>query len=1293
MFGKFTDSSDAESTNEMDQTQLKMENILKRNDKDSNLKEGVEHILVSTDHFTVPTTVCSKDGPDITTAMETNMHNLEQTTHILPLQEAQAMLEDPVQMEFEDRSDDDLSTCSKESLTDALKSPEPKFKNPEFCERPLTKIENLAILVDGKNEIKETASLDKHNIQLDDSVYNSPASKMTTSCSPSVNLSEPNDTVGKIMFDNQTSNHASVRCFIANKSPITKDTLVLKDLNPDKDMSASSGRPNITILDCDQETLLHMQSENCSEYEKSNSLTDLHTEQNISNNGSRVHSVDVNLSKCTEENLRKTLDPESTLDSINKWTKETEQPCIRSIETKESSLKPLEQSQPNEPLRQTLPLLSSSNHLSSVSDCRARGIDWENIKKNSVSPDKSGDIDKTHETHEVANMVDKQVTMAMSLNKHNSITATSMESQHRTIDPKDLVKWSSEKENLSLQEPAEQNCSDLVMDRMAHTSIILNENKPSEKSSPENGDNSSSALGGNVLTASPVDQKNETELQPSQEDTCNEDNAYSPKLVICNHLSPPATVHSNEKCTPCSNTSTDKTNHDLEKPCSQDCNLPSVVSSSPVHVAEFGHTNVDNIIKTQCQEVIQSKESSMDLNSSISEEENTILYPHSNSGLIPVKAESSKVSSVVPLEELQHLHIPSESKDSCKKLCKDTTDTSDVSQDSSDSEYEFPVRKVNLTRPALNNPVVRRESYKTAPDATKSDDDALVMMTEVEEQCKPTLDHDESEGHVAAVIKPLTGSNDAKVENNILIEPENSINVLHRVSKKGATSEGNTVECSSDEKTKDISYLQEPVKQIDDSDPIYSGNDAEKNTRNNTETGGQKILPGKNLIWNFSRKNDDFVDPRVVCVTQKPRTSSENVCANLKNAVSRNCASTGKTREHDTSNTLKSSGFQSLRKENPAHRLPQGGTVSLNAQVGQTVLANADTSTNTGHSPETINKVRSEMGPPLPPLLGPLLSTPPRSVRPLSPIMSCSSRSSLPSPLDELISPLPGTPFPPLMSPLCDGRKRKSPVFNTPSPAERANRRILSSPLQFCAATPKHAVPVPGRLPLSANGSSTCNVQENSVKILDTMYPELSARARTLNILKGNVHLNRGMSGDGQNAPVSQITGFKSITSTSTVFIKTGSNSKTSNKKQPDTCETKLSSESCTSVNKRAIDSFQMPKSAKRLRLDSESPVAESVKDCFTTPAKNLDAHKEDKSCQNFSYCEPLPDIVKGNSVDEDIITSALKKIEELCFDLLPVIRSHIYVGTIPNVPVMRNEEKEVIYDFSSSKKVSVASS
>ncbi|KYO34675.1 KIAA0947-like isoform B [Alligator mississippiensis] len=381
----------------------------------------------------------------------------------------------------------------------------------------------------------------------------------------------------------------------------------------------------------------------------------------------------------------------------------------------------------------------------------------------------------------------------------------------------------------------------------------------------------------------------------------------------------------------------------------------------------------------------------------------------------------------------------------------------------------------------------------------------------------------------------------------------------------------------------------------------------------------------------------------------------------------------------------------------------KGKRKTLQVQLTQQVLANTDSSTPSRCSPETIYKIRQEMGPPLPPLLLPLKATPPRTVRPASPVMTSASQSSLPSPLDDLISPLRDIPIPPLVSPLADTPKRRSPPRTcTPSPSETTVcRRILSSPLQFCAATPKHALPVPGRLPLSASGSGAPGVpQENSVKILDTMYPELSARARTLNILKGNIQLNRCAPSDSKNlpGPVSQITGFKTIASTSTAFVKTGSSSKPDSNRdqQTDLGNQQPCTSSLNQIGKRTL-STSMPRSAKRLRLDSESPrletndkedVANKGKGDFSSEVQSvmgktmlLNNFEISQSVGNSSS-EMSSSVEKIIDPDSKAVSLALKKISESCFDLFPVIRSHVHVGNISKVPVMRNEEKDIVYEF-----------
>ncbi|XP_026528299.1 little elongation complex subunit 1 isoform X2 [Notechis scutatus] len=355
----------------------------------------------------------------------------------------------------------------------------------------------------------------------------------------------------------------------------------------------------------------------------------------------------------------------------------------------------------------------------------------------------------------------------------------------------------------------------------------------------------------------------------------------------------------------------------------------------------------------------------------------------------------------------------------------------------------------------------------------------------------------------------------------------------------------------------------------------------------------------------------------------------------------------------------------------------------------ETILANVDTSTQTMYYPKTLTKIMQEMGPPLPPLLPPLLATPPRIVQRSSPLASISSQSSLPSPLDELISPLHKTPVPPLTSTLSKIPKHKSSSSSssssTLSPSEISlGQRNLSSPLQFCSSTPKHALPVPGRLPSSTSSNSVPSVpQENSVKILDSMYPELSARARTLNILKGNIQFNRSSSVDGKGSH--PISGFKAIASPSTAFVKTRIRFKSDPEKP-------LSN--VNEAGKRKLPSVTMPKSVKRPCLESSrsstlNPCSEECSDgglqCIpdSDPRDNGNATKS----TDDRNTESLLEMEKTEDPDMSAVTVALEKISEACFDLLPVIRSRVLVGNTSKVPIMRDEEKEVVYELTVEKK------
>ncbi|XP_054544488.1 little elongation complex subunit 1 [Talpa occidentalis] len=356
----------------------------------------------------------------------------------------------------------------------------------------------------------------------------------------------------------------------------------------------------------------------------------------------------------------------------------------------------------------------------------------------------------------------------------------------------------------------------------------------------------------------------------------------------------------------------------------------------------------------------------------------------------------------------------------------------------------------------------------------------------------------------------------------------------------------------------------------------------------------------------------------------------------------------------------------------------------------QTVLATADTSTPTEGPADTLSKIRQEVGPPLPPLLAPLIATPPRTLRSVSPLISSSSPTSPVGPL----SPLCDLPAPPRMS---EAPGHPSPPCPSPSPSSvSAGGRILSSPLQFCAATPKHAVPVPGRLPpLAAAHTAAAGPPENSVKILDTMYPELSARARTLNLLKGNIQLTRGAPADGQSAPgpVGAITGFKAITPTSTAFVKAGGSSGGDSGQDR---ARDLGAAQQDSGGKRVLPS-SAPRSAKRLRLDSSpepdpgAPGAEGLHKHARRklpPAEAPATEEESSSAQAGSTAPPRPLSPRETVESHDrAIADALRRIAEAPFDLLPVIRSHVYVGNISRKPVMRDQEKDVVHEFSTTRK------
>uniref|UniRef100_A0A8C2IJG0 KIAA0947-like (H. sapiens) n=1 Tax=Cyprinus carpio TaxID=7962 RepID=A0A8C2IJG0_CYPCA len=300
----------------------------------------------------------------------------------------------------------------------------------------------------------------------------------------------------------------------------------------------------------------------------------------------------------------------------------------------------------------------------------------------------------------------------------------------------------------------------------------------------------------------------------------------------------------------------------------------------------------------------------------------------------------------------------------------------------------------------------------------------------------------------------------------------------------------------------------------------------------------------------------------------------------------------------------------------------------------------------------SLGRVRTEMGPPLPPVVMPLTATPPKFGKHHTPLKPTSVSSRLQT--EE-----PTMPSVPVFDSALPDASKMSPCLTTPSPS----CGVPSSPLQFGSATPKHAVPVPGRLPSSALSSSPpAASQENSMQMLDTMYPELSARARTLNILRGNVNLTRGGNENGTSPPpVNQISGNKTISSSSTAFTKTEQKPKR------------------TGVN------ILLPKSAKRLRLDNCSPAPPGV----ASPAEQLMDHQtvikreSIKSNQEILSNQEDQRIEKDKTNDINCqISEVLAKVGLSCFDVLPVVKSHVFVGRISQVPILIDEEKAVIAEF-----------
>ena len=165
------------------------------------------------------------------------------------------------------------------------------------------------------------------------------------------------------------------------------------------------------------------------------------------------------------------------------------------------------------------------------------------------------------------------------------------------------------------------------------------------------------------------------------------------------------------------------------------------------------------------------------------------------------------------------------------------------------------------------------------------------------------------------------------------------------------------------------------------------------------------------------------------------------------------------------------------------------------------------------------------------------------------------------------------------------------------------------------------------------------------------------------------------------------LAGFQAIASSSTAFVKAGGSSGSDGKQD----KVGGLGPPQDPAGKRTL-SASAPRSAKRLRLDSGSPEPEPTPEGVghsprTDPPQAAAPSTEDNR-------HPLPALQSPSSPEETAespnraITEALRKIGEATFDLLPVIRSHVYVGNVSTKPVMRDQEKDVVYEFSTTKKV-----
>ncbi|XP_061919398.1 little elongation complex subunit 1 [Entelurus aequoreus] len=309
------------------------------------------------------------------------------------------------------------------------------------------------------------------------------------------------------------------------------------------------------------------------------------------------------------------------------------------------------------------------------------------------------------------------------------------------------------------------------------------------------------------------------------------------------------------------------------------------------------------------------------------------------------------------------------------------------------------------------------------------------------------------------------------------------------------------------------------------------------------------------------------------------------------------------------------------------------------------VDSTADMVTNAATEPplssESIGEVRIEIGPPLPPIITPL-RTPSKESKPINPRHAI-GKLLFPSPMGSL--PSPSTP---VQTPL------------TPNSQTMSSNGVPSSPLQFGSATPKHAVPVPGRLPAPGNSSHSaapCPSQENSMSILDSMYPELSARARTLSILRGNFSISSSESGTSPPTTDTQMSSFKTVSSTSTAFTN------------------EIRGE------KRPATDLTQPKNRKCFRQDSSSPGAVYK---VTNGGDESASPQTLKITQNDKK-KTVPSLEGEEPVEQNVIVRLLKRIEHQAFDILLVIQSQVYVGNFSKKPVLRDEEQEVLSEICQS--------